>query len=51
MDILAKINCKLKGHVFEEIKKRPDGWGYIATWFICDRCGHEKVVTEREDDI
>ncbi|WP_307301787.1 hypothetical protein [Neobacillus driksii] len=47
MGILTKIIRKLKGHVYEESNQRPDGWGYIATWFICDRCGHEKVFTER----
>lgn len=50
MSIFAKITCKLKGHVYEETNQRPDGWGYIATWFVCNRCGHEKVVTKREDE-
>jgi hypothetical protein len=49
MGILAKIICKLKGHVYEETNQRSDGWGYIATWFLCNRCGHEKVETIRED--
>lgn len=49
MEILAKITCKLKGHDFEETNQKPDGWGYIATWFECNRCGHETVVTEREE--
>lgn len=51
MSIFAKITCKLKGHVYEETNQRPDGWGYIATWFVCNRCGEEKVVTEREDEV
>ncbi|WP_155928749.1 hypothetical protein [Bacillus sp. UNC41MFS5] len=49
MSILANIICKFKGHVYEEINQRPDGWGYIATWFRCKRCGNETVVTKRED--
>ncbi|WP_221830758.1 hypothetical protein [Neobacillus niacini] len=51
MGILSNIICKLKGHVYEESSQKPDGWGYIATWFICNRCGHENVVTEREDQV
>jgi len=51
MSVFAKIACKLKGHVYEETEQRSDGWGYLATWFICNRCGHEKVVTEREEKI
>lgn len=51
MGVLAKITCKLKGHVYEETEQKPDGWGYIATWFICNRCGHEKVVTNREENV
>ena len=51
MGILAQIICKLKDHVYEETNQKPDGWGYIATWFICNRCGHEKVVTIREDEF
>jgi hypothetical protein len=51
MSILAKIICQLKGHVYEETIQKPDGWGYIATWYMCSRCSHEKVVTEREDDV
>lgn len=51
MSILAKINCKLKGHVYKEGEQIPDGWGYIATFFICNRCGHEKVITKREDEV
>jgi len=49
MSILANIICKFKGHVYEEINQRPDGWGYIATWYRCNRCGNETVVTKRED--
>lgn len=51
MGMFAKIICKLKGHVFEETNQRPDGWGYVATWLICNRCGHETVVTKRKDDV
>jgi hypothetical protein len=51
MGILTKIICKLKGHIYEETNRRPDGWGYVATWFLCNRCGHEKVVTIREDEV
>jgi hypothetical protein len=51
MGILAKISCKLKGHVYKETNQKPDGWGYIATWFLCNRCGHEKLVTKREDEV
>ncbi|WP_186328751.1 hypothetical protein [Bacillus sp. X1(2014)] len=50
MSILANIICKFKGHVYEEINQRPDGWGYIATWYRCNRCGNETVVTKREDE-
>ena len=49
MSLLANIICKFKGHVYEEINQRPDGWGYIATWYRCNRCGDETVVTKRED--
>ena len=49
MSILANIICKFKGHVYEEINQRPDGWGYIATWYRCNRCGDKTVVTKRED--
>jgi len=51
MGFSEKIICKLKGHMYEKTKQEPDGWGYIATWFTCDRCGHETVVTEREDEV
>jgi len=50
MSILANVICKFKGHVYEEINQRPDGWGYIATWYRCNKCGHETVVTKREDE-
>ncbi|WHY68959.1 hypothetical protein [Neobacillus sp. SuZ13] len=50
MSILANIICKFKGHVYEEINQRPDGWGYIATWYRCNRCGNETVLTKREDE-
>lgn len=50
MSILANILCKIKGHVYEEINQRRDGWGYIATWYRCNRCGDETVVTKREDE-
>lgn len=51
MGILAKISCKVKGHVYEEKNEKPDGFGYIATWLKCSRCGHETVVTRREDEV
>ena len=51
MALFSKIICKFKGHVYEESNQEPDGWGYIATWFTCNRCGNEKVVTKREEEV